>query len=45
VRLPAALRGWRAPAAILVSLAAAGAAYLYSGRDTPAQGSRADAAD
>lgn len=44
MRLPAALRGWRAPAAILVSLAAAGAAYLYSGRDTPAQGSRADAA-
>jgi cytochrome oxidase Cu insertion factor (SCO1/SenC/PrrC family) len=44
VRLPAALRGWRGPAAILVSLAAVSGAYLYLGSETPAEGSRADAA-
>lgn len=44
MRLPAALRGWRAPAAILVSLAAASAAYLDPRPDAPAEESRADAA-
>lgn len=44
MHLPAALAGWRAPAAIVVSLAAAGGAYLYLGADAPAEGSRADAA-
>jgi len=43
VRLPAALRGLRAPAAILASLAVAGGAYLYLRTDAPVEGSRADA--
>jgi protein SCO1/2 len=42
--LPAALKGWRAPALLAVILAAAGGAYYYLRDGAPAQGTRADAA-
>jgi cytochrome oxidase Cu insertion factor (SCO1/SenC/PrrC family) len=44
VPLPAALRGWRAPAVIAISLAAVGGVYLYLRADPPGEGGRADAA-
>jgi protein SCO1/2 len=44
VQLPAALKGWRAPALLAVILAAMGAAYLYLRDDVPAAGTRAGAA-
>jgi protein SCO1/2 len=44
VHLPAALKGWRAPALIAVILAAAGSAYFYLRDDVPAEGTRAGAA-
>ena len=42
--MPAALRGWRARAVILVSLAAASGAYLHLRAHAPAEGTRSDAA-
>jgi cytochrome oxidase Cu insertion factor (SCO1/SenC/PrrC family) len=45
VPLPAALRSWRTPAVIAVSLAAAGGgAHLYLRGNVPGEGGRADAA-
>jgi protein SCO1/2 len=44
VRLPAALKGWRAPALLAVVLAAAAGAYLTLREDVPAEGTRTGAA-
>lgn len=44
MRYPAALKGWRAPALLAATLAAAGGAYLYLRDDVPAVGTREGAA-
>jgi len=44
VQLPAALKGWRAPALLAVILAAAGGAYFYLRDEVPAEGARVGAA-
>ena len=44
MRLPAALKGWRAPALLAAILAVAGAAYFYLRDDVPAESNRAGAA-
>ncbi len=44
MRLPGALKGWRAPALIAAILLAAGTAYIQIRQDPPVEGRRADAA-
>jgi protein SCO1/2 len=44
LQVPAALKGWRAPALLAVILATAAAAYFYLRDDVPAAGTRAGAA-